>query len=403
MVGKPAGLSVPEARIGIYMNILPVASPDLLEGFVRQPASPHLPTRRVGRRLDRCVVKTRCAAAISALLLFRWIAPAAAQETAAPAPKEKPVAVMGGEVLYEKDYLPPIQGEVQKIRMQEYDLRLRALEDAVNKRLLKAEAAKKGVSEEEWLRTEIDSKVEPPTQDEIDQEFVSQMFSSGGQAPESRDAVAEQLKKQFILEARDQYFQGLRRRAGVKILLLPPTVDVGYDPQRVRGNPDAPITIIEFSDFHCPYCEQAYSTLKTLLKKYDGKVKLAYRDLPLIEAGSPPPGAKLPSSAEAARCAGEQGKFWEFHDLLFENQDFYRLDQFQEFAASLGMDKTAFTNCLESGKFKAPIQADMQEAVRLGITGTPGFYINGVFVNGARPIQDFEDIIDTELALMEQR
>jgi protein-disulfide isomerase len=188
----------------------------------------------------------------------------------------------------------------------------------------------------------------------------------------------------------------LREKADVKIYLLPPALEVSYDPDRVRGNPDARVTMVEFSDFQCPYCEQAYLMVKSLLKKYDGKVKLAYRDLPLQEVQSDIHGA-----GEASRCASEQGKFWEYHDILFENQDEYGERAFQMFAEQLGLEPDSFTACLQSGKYKALVQADFDEGIRLGATGTPAFFINGIFLNGARPQNEFEEIIDALLVAVE--
>lgn len=327
---------------------------------------------------------------LTCLGLAAAVLPSAAAQTR----EEKPAAIVGGETFYEKDFLPQIQGQVYKIRRQEYELKRKALEDALNKKLMRAEAQKRGISEEEWLRQEVDSKVAEPTTDEIEQEFASRMFR--GETGLSMEAIAEELKQEWVQQEREEFFRKLRERAGVKIYLLPPRVEVGYDPGRVRGNPKAKIIMVEFSDFHCPYCQQAYSTVKALLKKYDGKVMLAYRDLPLQEVSS-----EFADSPEAARCAGEQGKFWEYHDLLFENQDSYGEEAFKEFADALTLDRNQFRTCLESGKFKAPIQEDFQEGIRLGATGTPYFFINGVPLTGARPQADFEEIIEIELATMD--
>jgi protein-disulfide isomerase len=321
-----------------------------------------------------------------------WIAlpPAAAQTS-----PEKPVAVVGEEKLYEKDFMPQIESKLYKIRQQEYELKRRSLEDAIGKKLLLAEAQKQGISEAELLRKEADFKVGEPSDEDVEQQFVAQMFRGGGQITESKDDIREQLKKEAVQQARDAYFLALRQKAGVKIFLLPPQHAVDYDPARVRGNPDAPITMVEFSDFQCPYCEQAYLMMKSLLQKYDGKLKLAYRDLPLQEVQS-----KIHGAAEASRCAGEQGKFWEYHDLLFENQDAYGEAAFRDFAASLKLNTDQFDSCLESGKYVTQIKQDFQEALRLGATGTPAIFINGVFVNGARPQPEFEEIIEAFLATM---
>jgi predicted DsbA family dithiol-disulfide isomerase len=310
----------------------------------------------------------------------------------------KVVAAIGSELLYEKDYTPPPQAQIQKIRSQEYELQRRALETAIDKRLLRAEAAKRGVNDDELLSQEADSRVPEPEDSEVEQVWAQQLFQRGGQITESKDDLRKQLKQEQTMQAREEFFRGLREKAGVKIYLLPPAVEVGFDASRVRGNPAAKITMVEFSDFHCPFCRQAYSEVKNLLKEYDGKVKVAYRDLPLIEAQE----QNQVSAAEASRCAGEQGKFWEYHDLLFENQSEYGPEGFQDFAKSLGLNLDKFGQCLDTGKFKAQVKEDFQEAVKLGAVGTPYFFVNGVPISGARPQKEFEAVIDAQLANLGQ-
>ena len=330
------------------------------------------------------------------LLACGWFLTGGWPKAAAQTGEQKPVAVIGETTLYEKDFLPQIQGEVYKIRRQEYEFKRKALEEVINQRLLRAEAQKLGMTEEELLRQEVDSKVPEPTNAEIEQTYVNQMLQINRPINMVIDQIRDQLKQANAQQARDAYFGSLRARAGVKIFLLPPRVEVEYDRSRVRGSSDARITIVEFSDFQCPFCLQAYMTIKGLLAKYDGEVKLAYRDLPLQPIR---PGTH--GSAEASRCAGEQGKFWEYHDLLFENQDFFGNDVFQEYAEFLQLDTEQFATCLESDKFQPQIQEDFQEAVRLGIKGTPFFFINGVPVNGAQPSPVFEEIIEAELATIQ--
>ena len=332
-------------------------------------------------------------------LLFAaaWLAAGASPHAFAQTSGEKPAALIGNDAIYDRDYLPRIQSQVYKIRMQEYELKLKALADAVNRRLLKAEADRRGISEEELLRQEADSKVPEPSDSEVEQRLVIQMFRGGMPSNTSKEQIAQDLKQGKIEQARDIYFAGLRERAGVRIFLSPPRHTVSADPARIRGNPDAPITIVEFSDFQCPYCYQAYWTIKNVLKKYGAKVKLSYRDMPLAGAEADPNG-----TAAAARCAGEQGKYWEYHDLLFENQDDLGPRAFREFAGDLNLNATQFESCLESAKFRASIQEDFQEGLRLGITGTPFFFINGIPINGALPQPDFEQTIESELALLPQ-
>jgi protein-disulfide isomerase len=303
---------------------------------------------------------------------------------------ERPVATAGDTKFYERDYLPKIQGEIYKLRKQEYDLKRRALEEAINRKLVADEAKRRGLTEADLVRQEADSKVPEPPANEIEETYVQQLFR--GSAQITKDQVKEQMMRAGLQEARQQYFQALREKAGVEIDLPLPRADVGYNSARVRGNANAPVTIVEFSDFRCPFCLRAYVTVKNLLEKYDGKVKLAYRDLPLLEMDS-----ALPGSAEAARCAEEQGKFWEYHDLLFENQTSGET-AYRKYAEIVGLDNERFNACMKSGKFKGPIQEDFAAGIGLGITGTPSFFINGIMITGAQPQSVFEQVIDQELA-----
>lgn len=166
----------------------------------------------------------------------------------------------------------------------------------------------------------------------------------------------------------------------------------------VKGDPNAPVTIIEFSDFECPYCEQFYSqTLPQIQEQYidTGKVKFVYRDLPL----SFHPNAQ--KAAEAAECAGEQGKYFDMHDILFENQQALSTANYKQWAGDLGLDQASFDTCLDSGQMAAEVQADMAVAAQYGISGTPGFVVNGIVLAGALPFQNFKEVIDAELAAME--
>ncbi len=175
------------------------------------------------------------------------------------------------------------------------------------------------------------------------------------------------------------------------------TVDAGDAP--FIGNENAPVTIIEFSDYECPFCSRFYTdTEKQLRTEYvdTGKVKLVYKDFPL---SSLHPSAQ--KAAEAARCAGEQGKYWEMHDMLFEKQQEWAslgVSKTKDYAASLSLDATAFGSCLDSGKYASAVQKDFNEGSSLGVSGTPTFFVNGFEVVGAQPYVIFKQMIEQELA-----
>jgi protein-disulfide isomerase len=169
------------------------------------------------------------------------------------------------------------------------------------------------------------------------------------------------------------------------------TYNVSMDNDPFRGSADAPVTIIEFSDFHCAFCGRfAAETLDPLLKNYEGRVRLVYRDYPFQTSGSV-------VAALAGQCMNEQGKFWEFHDLTFKNQQALTREQFITYAQQLGVDVTAFTTCLDSQKYMDKVQKDVADAQALGVNGTPAFFVNGRFISGAQAYSVFASFIDQEL------
>jgi len=167
------------------------------------------------------------------------------------------------------------------------------------------------------------------------------------------------------------------------------------DDDTVKGDKNAKVTIVEWSDFECSFCTRFYKqTLPSIDKEYikTGKVKFIFRDYPLSFHKN------AQKASEAAECAGEQGKYYEMHDKLFEDGVKGGVDSFKQFAKDLGLDTSKFNDCLDSGKMEAETKKDMADGSAAGITGTPGFIINGKLVKGAQPFENFKAIIDAELA-----
>lgn len=168
-------------------------------------------------------------------------------------------------------------------------------------------------------------------------------------------------------------------------------VEVGDAP--FLGPKDAPITIVEFADFQCPYCSMAVPTVQEVMKKYDGKVKLVFKNFPLSFH------AQAMNAAVAADCAKAQGKYWEMHDKLFENHA--KLDDalYGKLATAIGLDSGKFSACMKDPKIKSHVEAELAYGQSLGINGTPAFYINGVqLMAGAQPKEEFIKVIDVELS-----
>ena len=332
------------------------------------------------------------------IYLWLWLVPGVWGAEPAEVPANKPVGKVAGQVIYEEDLLPLIQSQMRQLQQQEYELKNNALQNLINQKLLEAEAQKKGITAAQLLEQEVDSKISDPGDPEVEALYMGQKDRINRPLAEVKEQIRQALKQAKLQQAREEFFLRLRQDKEVAVFLQPPRFEVGYDPERVRGNQNALVTIVEFSDFQCPFCEKTYLVVKQLLSKYDGRVKLAYRDFPLRQIHS-----QAQAGAEAARCAGEQDKFWEYHDLLFENQSKLDSASLAGHAVSLGLNPEQFNTCLSSGKYKAAIEQDLQEGVQAGITGTPGFFINGIFINGAHPASVFEKAVESELDRLQKK
>ncbi|MBR9678484.1 MAG: DsbA family protein [Nanoarchaeota archaeon] len=179
---------------------------------------------------------------------------------------------------------------------------------------------------------------------------------------------------------------------------LQPNVQVSVDDDPVKGSANAPVTIVEFSDFECPFCARFYEQTMGLIDEnyiQTGKVKLVFRDFPLAFHEN------AQKASEAAECADEQGKFWEYHDSLFENQGEWSsigVNKFKEYAQELGLNTEKFDACLDSGKYASEVQKDLSDGQGYGVSGTPTFFVNGIKIVGAQPYSAFQQLIEQELA-----
>jgi protein-disulfide isomerase len=327
--------------------------------------------------------------ALLPLAYLACLAPASGQNAAAPQSKQ-PVATVEGQPIYDEDLAPSVEGQLLPLRNQEYEIKKKALDNLIEQKLLEVAAKKKGLTTEKLLDQEVNSKIPEPSDAEIEGYYMGLKVKSP--LADVKTQLRDNLKQAKIQQARQDYMKTLRADSKVVVLLSAPRVEVAYDPARVRGNPKAPVMIVEFSDYQCPYCHQVEPTVKEVLTKYGDKVSLSYRDFPLTQIHS-----QAMISAEASRCALEQGKFWEYHDQLFTASKLEK-DALIEYARNLKLDDKQFGSCLTAEKYKADIDKDEQAGKKAGVNGTPGFFINGVFLNGAQGQDAFTRVIDEELA-----
>lgn len=306
-------------------------------------------------------------------------------------PVRQKVAIIAERTIYDDELLPLMDDQLQQLRNQEYELKSRALDKLIDQSLLDAAASRRGITRDQLLEQEVSAKVPEPTEAEIEAFYFGQREFRPFEEVKSK--LGEALKQVRADHLRLAYMEKLRRDAAVSVLLAPPKVEVGYDTSRVRGNPNAPVTIVEFSDFQCPFCRGSEETIKKVMAEYGDKVKVAYRDFPLRSAHP-----RAEAAAEASRCASEQGRYWEYHDLLFSAPAKLDAASLLEHAKALQLNETQFLSCLNSEKFKSAVDADLQAGSGARVSATPAFFVNGVFISGAQPTSVFEKTIDSELA-----
>jgi protein-disulfide isomerase len=274
-----------------------------------------------------------------------------------------------------------------------YESRRTTIDRIVIRTLLEAEAAAQGIDVETLARQQIGAKVAPPTDADISAWYTANpQRVQGATLEQVRDAIAELLLEERTVAAEQAYVATLRAKTPVTVTLEPPREDVADAGRPARGPDNAPVEIIEFSDFQCPYCLQAKATVDAVLATYGDRIRFVYRHYPLPNHPDARP------AAEASMCAAEQGQFWPFHDHLFANSNDLSAEGLKRHAATLGLNVAVFNACFDSRKYSDVVDEDMAAANEIGVTGTPAFFINGRPLGGAQPFEAFERIIEDELA-----
>jgi protein-disulfide isomerase len=326
-----------------------------------------------------------------------WLAlslTASAQTSEAP---KGAAATVGDDVISMAELEQSAAAELANLDQQRYRLLDQKLDQLIADRLLAREAKRRGMSVDALVQAEVSSKTSLATADDVNA-FITQNRARlpQGDEAELRLKVADFLNRRLAGQRRDAYVASLRAQTPVQVhLQAPEPVRVKIDPTVgfARGPREAPVTIVEFSDFQCPFCKSVTATLKQLATQYGDRLRWVFRDFP-IPALHP----DAPLAHEAARCAAEQGKFWPYHDVLFEKASSLAAAALRGYAADVGVDAAVFGRCLDSHKYRAAVSADMEAGQKLGVTGTPTFFINGQMLVGNQPLAEFQKIIEHELA-----
>ncbi len=337
------------------------------------------------------------------IAILLWAAPVFAQsrptatDPISQLPPTTVIAIVDGEPITVRaldEYVTSHDArQLFDLNQQLFDLRQSMLGLMLGERLLKAEAISVGKSVDELIESVI--KIGPATEEEmLDVYNNTQQTALDYQT--ARPMIANFLERKKRAEGREKYIQGLIRKAKkapkpLAIYLQPPRLQVDVAPgDPVKGS--GSVELVEFSDFECPYCQKVQPVLKQLLTKYDGRVKHVWKDFPLgIHKNAVP-------AAVAARCAHEQGKFWEYHDALFANQQALEAIALREHAGSIGLDIDRFNGCFNPGSVISRRAQLMTSVEKLPVRSTPTILINGRMIAGLAPMETYERIIEEELA-----
>jgi protein-disulfide isomerase len=301
------------------------------------------------------------------------------------------VAVVGGATITDKELDARLKGRLERLRNDEYALKRAVLDELVSERLLASEAARRKVTVPELLQSVVDETTEPS---EVELRAIYDMSRDRyGSQPEQKAfaQIRSQLQAQRMQRRRSDFIRELRRSVRVNVLLDAPRMAVGLGDAVAEGPANASVTLVEFSDFECPYCGQFADTLKRIRTDYKGRIRFAYRHLPLPMH----PNAK--KAAEVVTCAAKQDRFWPMHDKLFESLKRVQAGDWTAMAREAGVNVDTLKACLESPDASKTWIEDQRVAESLGITGTPALFVNGRLFTGSVPYDALSEAIEEEL------
>jgi len=269
-----------------------------------------------------------------------------------------------------------------------YEVRLRALKEMIDQQLVDTAASEANLSTEDFLSQQVDALGEVPEEEivAVYNQYIDQMGGLG--LEEMRGQIVEFVKVGRV----PTVLANLREQADSQILLEPSRIEVeAIGPS--KGPDDAVVTIIEFSDFQCPFCQRVVPTIEQIVARYPTQVRFVFKNLPLNNIHP-----RAQATAEAAACAGQQGNFWDYHDLIFANNRALSDEDLERHATELGLEMEAFRQCVQNRETREIVEADLAIAEELQISGTPSFLVNGIPMHGAQSFESFSEVIDAEIA-----
>jgi protein-disulfide isomerase len=305
---------------------------------------------------------------------------------------DETVAVVGGTAISRAALEAHVKPRLIEIDSERYEALREGLDELIAEQLLEKEAKARGVTVEALVKADVTDKIADPPDAKIQEVYDANKEQLGNASLDQvRGRIVDFLKAQEAQEKQGELLATLRTKYPTSVKLRAPVVEIGEGGRPARGPATAPIKIVEFSDYECPFCKNAEPTVEKVMETYGDKIRLVFRDYPL------PFHANAKPAAMAAACAEEQGKFWEYHDKLFTSAKL-DADTLRALAGELALDQAKFDTCLAEAKYASVVEKDMADASAVGVRGTPAFFINGRMISGAQPFEKFQEIIDEELA-----
>ena len=270
-----------------------------------------------------------------------------------------------------------------------FDAEKKAVEEYIDDFLLERQAQKENLTVAQLLERHVNSTIAKDPDD-----AALRIYYEGVDTNEPfevvRDKILEHLRQRRLAKAKTAYVVSLRTQAKITVEVAAPRIEISLKNTSVRGPAGAPLMLVEYADYECPYCQQVQPTLDRLEAEFKGKVAFAYKDLPL------PMHPHAQKAAEATQCAGLQGKYWEYHDLLLKTKGL-DVPQLKAAAGQLGLETAGFNKCLDSGERAEAVKATLDEAQKLGLQGTPSFFLNGRYFSGIMSYDQMRQMLEEEL------
>jgi protein-disulfide isomerase len=287
------------------------------------------------------------------------------------------VAKVAGEPILSGAIFERLKPVIYKLRLNTYQVAKEALERTVKDILLLAEARRRGIQPEEIVRAEVSEKVHVPTEAEVAKFYSENKAQIPGELDTARNQIVSYLQDQEQLRLERAMADRLQKGAEIHLLISEPDApiqSISTDDDPSRGNPDAPVTLVEFTDFQCPACAAMHPVLEQVLSSYGNKVRLVVRDFPLSMH------ANARKAAEAADAANAQGKFFEYIALLFKRQKSLDVPSLKKYASELGLSRPRFDAALDNGTYADEVKHDIDDGEKYGVGSTPTIFVNGVML-----------------------